>query len=207
MSNPYVRIFVGTMGALLIALTAYQFAVRTPGGKYFSSQVGLEFGLTSEEMRESLPKEGIPRAIADLKGDTWVFIPAYILLFLALASHLKTSIPADGTWYFYAVMACALIAAVADWTENRFILITLNATDAGPEFAYKYAACFLKWFMIGLSVFLISLGYFSLKKYWVALPGFVNAAILVAGVIFAPALIQWGFGMMGLLLILAALFS
>jgi hypothetical protein len=201
------RIALGFVGSLLLLMVGSAFLTRKSNERLFMPVIGLEYGRNPAELKDYLPENGPAALKADINKDSYGFIPAYIGIFLILAFHIKNSNLTDGSWFFYTILACALIAALADWAENILILKTTYLAEPDPLFANKFTAYFLKWLMIGFAIFLVSLGYLRMGKPGVAIPGLLNALILVGGLLFDAALIQWGFGMMGLLLLLAAILS
>lgn len=218
----FFRAILVILGFALVFMTWTAYSLERSLEKFFMPQIGLEFARTPEEMEEQLDNlttgkeraEGVQvqrnilmgRLNKALWGDSLVFIPIYTALFFALANHLRLSPALDGTRYFYFVLTGIAIAAVSDWIENYFIWKSLQSDAPIAYFDIKYYACFAKWFMIGAAVFFTSMGFLQLKKFGIAVPGFINAAILVIGVILNPLLVQAGFGMLGILLLLTAIF-
>lgn len=218
----FFRAILVILGIALVFMTWTAYSLEMSLEKFFMPQIGLEFARTPEEMEEQLDNlttgkeraEGVQvqrnilmgRLNKALWGDSLVFIPIYTALFFALANHLRLSPAPDGTRYHYFILTGIAIAAVSDWIENYFIWKSLQSDAPIAYFDIKYFACFAKWLMIGAAVFFTSMGFLQLKKFGIAVPGFINAAILVIGVILNPLLVQAGFGMLGILLLLTAIF-
>jgi hypothetical protein len=191
-------------GVTLIVLTSVMYwknrtATKT-GSSYFMPMIQQEWARRAEDMGEK-PTMG------SLWSDSIAFIPMYIFVLYTLATHLQNSAKVgNGNIYFYTIITCTIIAALADWTENYFIY-RVSFTEATPTFFdIKYYACFIKWLFIGIAVLLTSLGFLAERNAWVGILGLVNAFILIYGTIANPALIQWGFGMMGLVILITSLF-
>ncbi len=218
----FFRAILVTLGFALVFMTWTAYSLERSLEKFFMPQIGLEFARTPEEMEEQLENlktgkervEGVQvqrnilmeRLNKDLWGDSLAFIPIYTVLFFALANHLRQSPATDGSRYFYLILACIAIAAVSDWIENYFIWKSLQPDASIAYLDIKFYACFAKWVMIGAAVFFTSMGFLQLEKFGIAIPGFINAAILVIGVILNPLLVQAGFGMLGILLLITAIF-
>lgn len=212
-----LRLFLFVAG-IGLAFWIFPMLINKPFNEYHLPQIGLEWGSDKKEMIEHLNNLSnknetglttnalIARLKTNLIADTRFFIPFYILLFFILALHIKEMDLANPNLFFYAIMICIFAAAIADWIENDLIWKSFSAESNEANLRGKVLACAFKWGLIGAAVALISLGYLSAKNYWVAIPGFVNAAILVFGTLINPYLIQWGFGMLGILLLLTSIF-
>ena len=159
--------------------------------------------MLQQEWARRIEDMGEKPTLGSLWSDSIVFIPIYVGVLYILASHIQNSPKvANGSFYFYVIISCTVIAALADWTENYFIHQVTFKEATPTSFSIKYYACYIKWFSIGVAVLLTSLGFLAERNAWVGIPGLVNAAVLIYGTVSNHAHIQWGFGMMGLIILI-----
>lgn len=214
MNNIVIRVIVGLIGFGLFAgtLTAL---INKPFFELNMPQIGLEWARDPKTMGEQLNKtvkkageDPFKKLKSSLLGDSFLFIPLYIALFYLLANHIKTLIPETGARYFYAIIACIAFAAIADWFENYFIWKTAFLKEESVLFTYKYTAYIIKWSLIALASLIVSIGFLALGNLWVAVPGIATVILLVIGLIpnpLSPFMVQWGFGALGFVLLMAAI--
>ena len=190
-----------TAGIALVLLTSSAYAnkvINKKEGKFFMPMIEQEWARNASEMKE-------PPSKGSLIFDTILFVPLYVVVFYILASQIQSHGDNKSIIYF-AILACAIVAALADWTENFSIWQIGFGSGNGSYYDIKTYACFVKWLLIGVAAVFVSLGYASIKNFWVAIPGFINAVILLYGTIFDHALIQWGFGLLGIVLLIVSIF-
>jgi hypothetical protein len=208
MSNWVVlRGFAMLLGILLL-VSILQKLINKPFNEFHLPEIAFEWEREPGQINkiiEAKKAEG-GNFLTELNIDTFLFIPIYTILFIYLAFYLRASDLAAGNRYFYAIIVCILTAAIFDWTENYFMYRIINQGVSTELASYKYYACYIKWSLIALAVFIISLSFFSLGNLWVAVPGFAAFAIFVIGILFTRPLIQWGFGMLGFVLVMIAIF-
>lgn len=210
-----LRLLLFVAGAGL-AIPVFSILVNKPLDQYHLPQIGLEWESTPEGMEKQLGnlapqgktglsrEELIKRLDISLKYDSRGFIPFYIMLFFVIALHIKKMDVINGNLYLYSIMACILFAAVADWMENDLIWKSVSAEAGETYLRSKVLACALKWGLIALAVFLVSFGFLGMNNLWVAIPGLIAAGVMLIGVFGPHYLIQWAFGLLGILLAVCA---
>lgn len=195
-----IVIFTG-ITLILMTFGAYTYSrmVLKKDGKFFMPMIEQEWVMDAQGMKEAPSK-------LSLFLDSILFIPLYVTVFYILAQNINKAPEYDGQIVFYAIVGCAVIAALADYVENYFMWQLAVGKNTADIYLFKTYACFVKWMLIGTATVFVSAGYASMKNYWVAVPGFINAALLIYGTISSHALIQWGFGMLGVVLLIVFFF-
>jgi patatin-related protein len=165
--------------------------------------IALELAQNVEQLKQVVASYGSEVQIqAGLALDSWLFIPLYLLLFVALAFLLARSDTPRGKWLGVLLAACAVGAALADLLENAFIGAAVATSD--PQMvASMHVAALTKWWLFVALMALLALVFFARRKR----AGFLSAlylliaAIGALGLAFAPPLVEQFYGLIGVALI------
>jgi hypothetical protein len=115
--------------------------------------------------------------------DSWLFIPTYSGLLLALAALAAVSSAWPGRRLFLAVGLGIGLAAAADWSENHAITqaldhLTTGASHVGDAVRISTPAL-VKWSLIGLVLTVIGAWFIKAARWWTVVVGALLVGVAV----------------------------
>ena len=107
-------------GALIFVLPVAAIAVARHIPKPHNGiGLALQFAPDANALRALVPPDVLAAVLLAQRDDTWFFIPAYLLVFTAIAVVLVLSGGRINRWSGWVVIAGIAAAAVCDWRETR----------------------------------------------------------------------------------------
>jgi len=202
--SPYAA---AVLGALLTVWVAANMARRElPRGLHLPG-IALELATSPTDVRELRAHAPDVFATGPLTFDSFVVVPVNVLVLCGLGAYVASlAVPALGA----AIAVCALLAGLFDEIENARLGVVIAASPTAlteAQVSAAYVASVGKWALLSVALALLAAGYWMIGD-WSRLPAAafaVSAVLISAGLAASPRLLEWGFGAMGVALLLAGL--
>jgi hypothetical protein len=215
-----IRTF-GWILIVLIGLAVYarlakkEYPERTLPGGTKNPVIALELVKSKDEIKMTLGEDGDESSETmrgmlrkDVKGDSFVFIPLYWALIMAM-SWLLTRRQIDGAfWMGIVAGACITGAAIFDYMENSGMSTALDTSIARTTDQMAAAIrnpSLAKWALIFIAMGLLSALFW--RQNWIVAIAVIYLLIGIIGMIglIYHQAIEWAFTLMAVSMILVAL--
>ena len=200
-----IRIMSLIAGLSILALTARGLfsaaPLRLPHG-FHARALALELVESTEDIKtiEAVYPASVIRD--ELNLDLYIFIPFYLILFLALGAWLSWSNIPYARLLGIAVAACVIVAALWDVIEDLQTFSVLRDLNQTSVDSIRQAAL-IKWTMLSVMMLLMAVP-FVWRGGWVLMIGILyglTGVIGVLGVLWHHSLLEWYFALIGLALL------